>query len=57
MYVESRKWYSWSYLQSRNRDTDVENISIFSMDTKGAKGVGGTRRLVLTYTHYNLSIK
>ena len=46
-----RKWYNWSYLQSRNRDTDVENIC---MDTKGAKGVGGTGRLALTYTHYNL---
>ena len=26
------KWYKWSYLQSRNRDTDTENKS---MDTKG----------------------
>ena len=30
------KWYRWSYLQSRNRDTDVENKC---MDTKGEGGV------------------
>ena len=29
------KWYRWSYLQSRNRDTDVENKC---MDTKGGRG-------------------
>ena len=29
------KWYRWTYLQSRNRDTDVENKH---MDTKGGKG-------------------
>ena len=28
------KWYRWSYLQSRNRDTDEENKC---MDTKGQK--------------------
>ena len=28
------KWYRWSYLQSRNRDTDVENKH---MDTKGER--------------------
>ena len=31
------KWYRWSYLQSRNRDTDVENKC---MDTKGEGGGG-----------------
>lgn len=35
MHVESRKWKSYLILQSRYRDTDVENIC---MDTKGAKG-------------------
>ena len=26
LYVESKKkWYKWIYLQSRNRDTDIEN--------------------------------
>ena len=29
------KWYRWSYLQSRNGDTDVENKC---MDIKGGKG-------------------
>ena len=34
------KWYRWTGLQGRNRDTDVENKR---MDTKGGKwqGVGG----------------
>ena len=35
------KWYRWSYLQNRNRGTDVENKH---MDTKGERrgaGVGG----------------
>ena len=31
------KWYRRSYLQSRNRDTDVENKH---MNTKGEKGDG-----------------
>ena len=34
-YVESRKWYEWTYLQNRNRDTDIENKCL---DTKGGKG-------------------
>ena len=48
--MESEKnWYRRSYLQSRNRDTDVENKR---MDTKGKGGVGGIGRLELTYIHY-----
>ena len=31
------KWYRSTYVQSRNRDTDVENKH---MDTKGEKGPG-----------------
>ena len=31
------KWYRWSYLQNRNRDTDIENKC---MDTKGERGGG-----------------
>ena len=31
------KWYRWTYLQSRNRDTDIENKR---MDTKGGRGGG-----------------
>ena len=45
-----KKWYRWSYLQSRKWDTDVENKC---MDTKGERGVvGGIGRLGLTHTHY-----
>ena len=29
------KWYRWTYLQSRNRDTDIENKH---MDTKRGRG-------------------
>ena len=44
------KWYKWSSVQSRNRDTDIENRCI---DTKQGKGgVGWTGRLGLTYTQY-----
>ena len=44
------KWYRWTYLQSRNRDTDVENKP---MHTKGeGSGVGWTERLGLTNIHY-----
>ena len=25
LYVESKKWYKWTYLQNRNRLTDLEN--------------------------------
>ena len=31
------KWYRWTYLQGRNRDTDVENKL---MDTKGGREGG-----------------
>ena len=45
-----KKWYRWSYLQSWNRDTDVENKC---MDTKGEMGgVGGIGRLGLRHIHY-----
>ena len=43
------KWYKWSYLQSRNRDTDVENKC---MDTKGEWAVEQIRILGLTHLHY-----
>ena len=32
-----KNWYRWSYLQSRNKDTEVENKY---MDTKGVVGGG-----------------
>ena len=45
--IWKKKCYRQSYLQSRNRDTDIENKY---MDTKG-RGVGGIERLRLTYIH------
>ena len=47
------KWYIWTGLQGRNRDTDAENKR---MDNKGGSGgegavVGWIGRLGLTYTH------
>ena len=35
-----KKRYKWTYLQSRNRLTDIENKL---MDTKGHSGGGGVR--------------
>ena len=49
------KWYRWTGLQGRNRDTDVENKR---MDTKGGKQqgvevvVGWIGRLGLTCIHW-----
>ena len=43
------KWHRWTYLQSRNRDTEVENKC---MDTKGEGGVGWIGKWGLTYIHY-----
>ena len=40
LYVESKKWYKWIYLQNRNRVTDVENKL---MVTKGEGGGAGRR--------------
>ena len=42
--------YRWTYLQSRNRDTDVENKH---MDFKCRKRGGWIGRLGLRYTHYS----
>ena len=52
----SEKWYRWSYLQKRNRDTDVENKC---MDTKGkGTGVGGNCEIgIELYTLLILCIK
>ena len=35
LYVESKIWYKWTYLQNRNRLTDIENKF---MVTKGVEG-------------------
>ena len=37
-----KKWYKWTYLQNRNRDTDVENKC---MDTKVGRGGGMNREI------------
>ena len=47
------KWYRWSYLQSRNRDTDVENKR---MDTKGENGGGGGMNWEIGIDIYTLLI-
>ena len=39
--MESIKWYRWSYLQKRNRDTDVENKRMDSKaETMGRDALG-----------------
>ena len=38
MWNMKKNWYRRSYLQSRNRDTDIENKY---MDTKGKRWGGG----------------
>ena len=49
------KWYRWSYLQSKNRDTDVENNY---MDTKGEGDGGRNWEIGIdTYTLLILCIK
>ena len=48
------KWYRWSYLWSRNRDTDVENKY---MDIKGEEGVGRTGDQDLIHIRLTLGIK
>ena len=50
LYVESKIWYKWTYLQNRNRLTDTENKL-----TKGERGGGinqelGSSRYTLLYT-------
>ena len=49
-YMESfkKKGYKWTYLQKRNRITDVENKRGY----QGMEGVGYIGRLGLTYTYY-----
>ena len=48
-YVESRKIVWWTYLQSRNRDTNVENKR---MDTKGAGDkLGDWNGYIYIHTH------
>ena len=41
------RWYWWTYLQGRNRVTDIQNGPV---DTAGKEVVGNTERVLLTYT-------
>ena len=41
MYVEPRKWYRWTSLQSRNWDTEVEKKKYGYQGGKAAGGGGG----------------
>ena len=45
-YVESKIWYKWTYLQNRNRFTDIEDKF---MVTKGEKGWGRDKLGVWDY--------
>ena len=38
LYVESKKWYIWTYLQNRNRVTDVKNKLMVTGGVSGEKG-------------------
>ena len=48
-YGKSKKWYQWTFLQNRNRVTDVEYKLMVS---SGEWGKGYIRRFGLTYTHH-----
>ena len=50
LFVESKKWYKWTYSQNRNRVTDVENKF---MVTKGEEGRDKLGDLDL-YMHTNI---
>ena len=52
MYVESKIWYKLTYLQNRNRLTDIEN-RLAVVKTEG-EGVGWTGSLGLIDAHYCL---
>ena len=45
------KWCWWTYLQGRNRDTDVEHRLV---DTEGEGEVGRMERVALTHVHYHM---
>ena len=50
LYVESKKWYKWTYLQNRNSLTDIKNKLTV---TKGeGEEEGLIRSLGTEYTHY-----
>ena len=40
LYVESKKWYKWTYLQNRNRLTGIENKWLPKEERKGRDKLG-----------------
>ena len=46
------KWYKWTYLQNRNRVTDVKNKLVVIRGQKGEGINWEIGKLGLTYTHY-----
>ena len=48
------KWYRWSYMQSRNRDTDVENKCMY---TNGERGDGRNWEIGIDTIHYDTTYK
>ena len=47
-YMESKQWYKWTYLQNKNRLTDIENkLMVIKMERGGY-----IRDLGLTGVHY-----
>ena len=47
LHVESKIWHKWTYLQNRNRLTDMENKLVVAKGVKG--GLGGTRSFGLEW--------
>ena len=39
LYVDSKIWHRWTYLQNRNRLTDIENKLLATKGERGRKGV------------------
>ena len=38
MWNLKKKWYKWTYIQSRNRPTDIENKLMVTKEEKGGEG-------------------
>ena len=50
LYVESKTWYKWTYLQNRNRLTDIEKRLVGAK--AGQVGEGWTGSLGVADTNY-----
>ena len=49
LYVESKIWHKWTYLQNRNRFTDRENRLVIANESEGMIWEFGIRRCKLLY--------